>query len=106
MATPIGVAEALNGLKQGEELTVRVKADGTYDIEVGKEASKAAAKTGFPRTPKKVLDTETGIEYQSESKCGLALYYLVKDKVNEKHKNFAYYALMKRFPGRFKVLEG
>ena len=63
-------------------------------------ATKGPGRFGSDHAPKKVLDTVTGITYDSLTKCGVA----VGPTAGLPAVSTSYYKLVEMFPGRFQKL--
>lgn len=105
MATIVSIKEALQNLTPYKRLVIQIGSDGTYEFwdeprPMGK-STPGAPKLGGKKQACKVVDNETGIAYKSKVACGYALVDLVKDKVKPGQENWAWYALIKKYPGRF-----
>jgi len=104
MATMVSIKEELSNLSPDKRLIIQIGSDGTFEFwkeNRPPEKKGIGATMGGKKKACKVKDTETGIEYKSKVACGYALLDLVSDKVKKGQENWAWYALVKKYPGRF-----
>ena len=89
--------EAQDGILETRlQITEELKRMGVLEAVQPQNGNGKRVLFGGHRTPTPVVDTETMIEYKSKAECGRELGYLVND-----FSNFAWYQLLKAFPGRF-----